>query len=107
MGNKRSPGSSIMFGMTIIYDAQWQVALIIWNSDQEYIQTLTGYLQVLKTSELKLQWKPGENIFFRCSKVADPVGSDGIWQKLKLIHDFMYVLVTYKNKYDQMKVITL
>ena len=70
-------GASIVFGKTIIYDAQWQVALT-WNSDQEYIQTLTGYLQVLKRSELKLQRKPGEDIFFRCSKAANPVGSDGI-----------------------------
>ena len=38
----------------------------------------SGYLQVLKRSELKLQRKPGETIFFRCSKAANPVASDGI-----------------------------
>ena len=29
--------------------------------------------------------------------------SDEIWSKFKLIHAFMYVLVTYKNVEDQMK----
>ena len=36
-------------------------------------------------------------------KGSYPVSSDGILQKFKLIHAFMYVLVTYKNEDDQMK----
>ena len=36
------------------------------------------FLQVLKRNELKQQRKPGETIFFRCSKAANPVASDGI-----------------------------
>ena len=35
--------------------------------------------------------------------VANSVVSDGIWRKFKLIHVFMYVLVTYKNEEDQIK----
>ena len=50
----------------------------------------SGYLQVHKWSELKLQRKPLETIFFQMLK--------GILQKFKLIHAFMYVLVTYKNE---------
>ena len=34
---------------------------------------------------------------------ANSVVSDRIWPKFKLIHAFMYVLVTYKNEDDQMK----
>ena len=60
-----------MFGKTIIYDAQWQVALT-WNSDQEYIQTLTGNLPVLKRSELKLQRKPGEIYFSDAQRQLTP-----------------------------------
>ena len=29
--------------------------------------------------------------------------SDGIWPKLKLIHTFMYFLVTYKDEENQLK----
>ena len=39
----------------------------------------------------------------RCSKAANPVASDWILQKFKLIHACMYVLVTFKNEDDQMK----
>ena len=45
----------------------------------------------------------GETIFFRCSRADNSLVSDEIWQKFKLIHTFMYVLVTYKNEEDQMK----
>ena len=31
------------------------------------------------------------------------IGRDAIRPKFKLIHAFMYVLVTYKNEEDQMK----
>ena len=36
-------------------------------------------------------------------KAVNPIVSDEIWTKFKLIHTFMYVKVTYKNKEDQMK----
>ena len=43
-------------------------------------------------------------LFFRCSRADDSIVSDEIRPKFKLIHDFMYVLVTYKNEEDQMKI---
>ena len=45
---------------------------------------------------------PGESIVFKCSQAANSVVSDGIWWKFKLIHTFMYVLVTYKDEENQM-----
>ena len=39
--------------------------------------------------------------FFRCSRAAIFVVSDGIEPKFKLIHTFMYVLVTYKDEENQ------
>ena len=63
-----------MFENTIIYDTQCQVLETVlrnkFNNSRYYASF--GYLQVLKRSELKLQWKPGETIFFRCSKAASP-----------------------------------
>ena len=50
-----------------------------------------------------MQRKPGETIFFRCSRAANSVVSDVIGLKLKLIHAVMYALVTYKNDENQMK----
>ena len=50
-----------------------------------------------------MQRKPGESVVFRCSRAANSVVSDDIWPKFKLIHTFMYVLVTYKDKEIQMK----
>ena len=44
-----------------------------------------------------------ESIVFRCSRAANSEVSDGIWPKSKLIHTFMYVLVTYKDEENQMK----
>ena len=41
-------------------------------------------------------------LFFRCSRAANSVVGGGIWPKFKLVHAFMYVLVTYKIE-DQMK----
>ena len=34
---------------------------------------------------------------------ANSLVSDGIWPKFKLIHTFIYVLVTYKDEENQMK----
>ena len=34
---------------------------------------------------------------------CNSVVSDEIWPKFKLIHNFMYVLVTYKDEENQMK----
>ena len=50
-----------------------------------------------------MQRKPGESVVFRCSRVANSVVSDEIRPKFKLIHTFMYVLVTYKDEENQMK----
>ena len=50
-----------------------------------------------------MQIKPGESILFRRYREANSVVSDGIWPKFKLIHTFMYVLVTYIDKENQMK----
>ena len=41
--------------------------------------------------------------FFECSRVADSVVGDGIWQKFNLIQAFMVVLVTCKNDEDPFK----
>ena len=65
----------------------------------------------MNKSELKLQRKPDETIIFRCSKAANSVFSGGIRPKFKLIHAFMYVLITYKNedllKNEGARVVTL
>ena len=72
-----------MFGDTIIYDAQKA-----GNSDLEtMIRNIfkhsryyanSGYLQVFKRSESKLRRKPGETIFFRCSRADNSIVSDEI-----------------------------
>ena len=43
------------------------------------------------------------NSFFKCSRAANSVVGDGIWQKFKLIQAFMVVLVTCKNDDDPFK----
>ena len=63
----------------------------------------SGCLQVLNVSVYKLQRKPAETIFYRCSRAANSIVSDGIWAKFKLTYALMYVLVTYKNEEDQMQ----
>ena len=40
---------------------------------------------------------------FRCSRASHSVVRDGICPKFKLIHTFMYVLVTNKDEENQMK----
>ena len=44
-----------------------------------------------------------ENYIFRHSRAANSIVSGGIRSKFKLIQAFMHVLVTYKNKKDQIK----
>ena len=51
-----------------------------------------------------MQRKPGESIVFRGPRAAYYVVSDGIWPEIKLIHTFMYVLVTYKDEENQMSI---
>ena len=46
---------------------------------------------------------PGESIVFIRSRAAYYVVSDGICTKFKLIHTFMYVLITYMGEENQMK----
>ena len=41
--------------------------------------------------------------FFKRSRAAKSVVGDGIWQKFKLIHAFIVVLVTCKNNEDSSK----
>ena len=50
-----------------------------------------------------MHWKPGESVVLRYSRAANSVVSYGIRLKLKLIHTFMYVLVTYRDEENQMK----
>ena len=38
--------------------------------------------------------------FLKCSRAANSVVGDGIWQKFKLIQAFIVVLVTCKNDVD-------
>ena len=92
-----------MFGDTIIYDAKKQVALNLTQLSGIRYYASSVYLQVFKRSKEKLQRKSGESIFFRYSRAANSVVSDGILQKFKLIHTFMYVLVTYNNEENSMK----
>ena len=52
----------------------------------------------------RVQRKPRKSIVFRCSRAANcTIVSDGILQKFKFIHTFMYVLVTYMDEVIQMK----
>ena len=93
-----------MFGDTIMagYSELETVIRNVFKHSRYYASS--GYLQVLKRSDVKLQRKPGKTIFFRCSRADNSIVSDEIWPKFKLIHTFMYVLmVTYKNEEDQMK----
>ena len=47
---------------------------------------------------MHLIWKPGESV------VSDTQGQlTPIWPKFKLIHTFMYVLVTYRDEENVMK----
>ena len=41
-------------------------------------------------------------VYFRCLSAANSLVSEGIWPKFKIIHTFMYFLVTYKDKENQM-----
>ena len=41
--------------------------------------------------------------FFKRSRAANSAVGDGIWQKLKLIHAFIVVLITCKNDEDSSK----
>ena len=85
-----------MFGKIIIYDAQWQVTLNLkqWsgiNSNTQRYYDSSGYLRVLIRSELKLQKKPGETIFFRCSKVLNQ-----LWDLTEIqTHPCFYVCPSY------------
>ena len=92
-----------MFGDTIIYDSKKQVALNLTQLSGIRYYTSSVYLQVFKRSKEKLQRKSGESIFFRYSRAANSLVSDGILKKLKLIHTLMYILVTYKNEENTMK----
>ena len=40
---------------------------------------------------------------FRCSRAAESVVSSWVWPKIKLIQDFIIVLVTCKNEEDPFK----
>ena len=42
-------------------------------------------------------------MFSDAQMAANSVVSDGIWPKFKLVHTFVYVLVTYKDEENQMK----
>ena len=48
-----------------------------------------------------LKWS--QHLFGRCSRTANSVVGDGIWQKFKLIQAFMVFLVTCKNDEDPYK----
>ena len=84
-GNNHSPGSKHNVGKD--HNSWCSMAV---NSELEFVirnkfkhsryYASSGYLQVLKGigSELKPQRKPDETIFFRCSRAANPVASDGI-----------------------------
>ena len=41
--------------------------------------------------------------FFRCSRAANSIVSDGIWPKFKLIQAFMHVLITCKYEMNPIK----
>ena len=74
------------------------------NGQTDDAKTISLQLRLwIKRSEKKLQRKPGESVVFRCSRAANSLVSDEIWPKFKLIHTFIYVLVTYKNEEIQMK----
>ena len=42
-------------------------------------------------------------LIFKCSRAANSLVGDGIWQQFKLIQAFMVVLVTCKNDEDPFK----
>ena len=73
MGNDRSPGSqhSVLrhHNLGCSKAGNSELVTVIRNKfkDSRYYAS-SGYLQVLKGSEQKLQRKPGETIFFRCSR---------------------------------------
>ena len=50
-----------------------------------------------------MQRKPVESVVFRCSRATNSEVSDGILPIFKLIHTFMYVLITYKDDENQME----
>ena len=84
MGNDRSPGSQQHnvwkdYNLSCSMAGNPEFETVIGNKfkHSRYYANY-GYLQVLKMSELKLQRKPSETIFFRCSKAANLVASDGI-----------------------------
>ena len=108
MGNNPSPGSQHNvwrhhnLGCSKADNSELETVIRNKFKHSRYYAS-SGYLQVLKRSEQKLWREPGETIFFRCSRADNSIFSDEIWPKFKLVHTFIYVLVTYKNKEDQMK----
>ena len=83
MGNNRTPGS--------LHNVWKEHDLLYSKTGNSELETVTrnkfkhsryyaslSYLQVLKRYESKLQRKPGETVFFRCSRAANPLASDGI-----------------------------
>ena len=73
-----------MIGDTNVYDAQRQLGssepeTVIRNKfKHSRYYASSGYLQVLKRSEYKMQRKPVEAIFFRWLRAANSIVSDGI-----------------------------
>ena len=63
----------------------------------------SSYLQVLKGLNKNCRETLMNVFVFKCSRAANSIVIEGIWPKFKLLHTFMYVLVTYKNQENQMK----
>ena len=56
-------------------------------------------------SKLKaLEWPQHKILIFQTDKADNSTVSGGIWSKFELIRDVMDVLVTSKNKEDQIKI---
>ena len=52
---------------------------------------------------IKIAQETWWNVYFNRSRAANYVVGNEIWHKFKLIYNFMYVLVTYKDEEIQMK----
>ena len=70
---------------------------------KNYVSSTCSYLQVLKTLNKICRENLVNVLFSDAQRAAHSVVSYGIWPKFKLVHTFMYVLVTYKDEENQMK----
>ena len=78
------------------------------SSEILWLSWLPASLMKIRSNMNELAWRRHFPIIslweiFRCSRAANSIVSGPIWLKVKLLRDFMHVLVTCKYKKNQIK----